>query len=280
VSGYRIAAIDLDGTLFRADGSVSARTRESLRRATLAGILPVIVTARPPRRIRDYCELLALTGPAVCCNGAITYDPARHAVLETAAIPAVVARALVEQLRMAIPGSTLAWEHGLRFGCDQNFPLAELFGSDEGDAQPPPGEIAKLLVYHPELGLATLLAHTKDIIGDAATATQSGDVVEITAAGVDKAAGVARLAIRHGVKPADVVAFGDMPNDAPLLRWAGHGVAVENAHPEALSAADEVTASNERDGVAVVLERLTRQARLPTDLLAHYMGLSIGIRWS
>ena len=54
----------------------------------------------------------------------------------------------------------------------------------------------------------------------------------------------------------EVVAFGDMPNDAEMLAWAGRGVAVANAHPDALAAADEVTASNDLDGVAVALERL------------------------
>jgi hydroxymethylpyrimidine pyrophosphatase-like HAD family hydrolase len=59
----------------------------------------------------------------------------------------------------------------------------------------------------------------------------------------------------HGYGPEDVVAFGDMPNDLPMLAWAGHSVAVGNAHPEVLGAVDEVTASNDDDGVAQVLER-------------------------
>jgi hydroxymethylpyrimidine pyrophosphatase-like HAD family hydrolase len=46
-----------------------------------------------------------------------------------------------------------------------------------------------------------------------------------------------------------------MPNDIPMLVWAGHGVAVASAHPEVIAVADEVTASNDDDGVALVLER-------------------------
>ncbi|MYV41288.1 HAD hydrolase family protein, partial [Streptomyces sp. SID1328] len=52
------------------------------------------------------------------------------------------------------------------------------------------------------------------------------------------------------------VAFGDMPNDIPMFQWAAHGVAMAGAHPELKAVADEVTLSNEDDGVAVVLERL------------------------
>jgi hydroxymethylpyrimidine pyrophosphatase-like HAD family hydrolase len=85
--------------------------------------------------------------------------------------------------------------------------------------------------------------------------TYSGErLVEISAAGVTKAFAVASLGVPAGA----AVAFGDMPNDVPMLEWAGLGVAVENAHPDAIAAADEVTASNDEDGVALVLERLAR----------------------
>jgi hypothetical protein len=72
---------------------------------------------------------------------------------------------------------------------------------------------------------------------------------------VDKGTGLAVVAAALGIEPADVLVFGDMPNDVPMLRWAGHGVAMANAHPDALAAADEVTASHAEDGVAQVLER-------------------------
>jgi hydroxymethylpyrimidine pyrophosphatase-like HAD family hydrolase len=58
-----------------------------------------------------------------------------------------------------------------------------------------------------------------------------------------------------------VAAFGDQPVDAGLLAWAGLGVAVANAHPAALAAADVVTASNDEDGVAIVLESLAAGVR-------------------
>ena len=67
--------------------------------------------------------------------------------------------------------------------------------------------------------------------------------------------GIDEIARPLGITAEDVVAFGDMPNDVPMLRWAGHGVAMGNAHSEAVAAADEVTAGNDDDGVARVLER-------------------------
>ena len=61
------------------------------------------------------------------------------------------------------------------------------------------------------------------------------------------------MARRYGVDPAEAVAFGDMPNDLPMLAWAGRGVAMANGHPAVLAAADEVTGSNDEDGVAAFL---------------------------
>ena len=80
--------------------------------------------------------------------------------------------------------------------------------------------------------------------------------LEISAPGITKASGLALVCAELGIEPADVAAFGDMPNDLPMLGWAGRGVAVANAHPDVLAAADAVTASNVDDGVAAHLEHL------------------------
>ena len=96
------------------------------------------------------------------------------------------------------------------------------------------------------------------MIGDAVDLTFShprGPGRDLAAPGVTKATGLAEVAARLGVAAADVIAFGDMPNDLEMLRWAGHGVAMGNAHPVLLEVADEVTASNADDGLALVLER-------------------------
>jgi hydroxymethylpyrimidine pyrophosphatase-like HAD family hydrolase len=81
-------------------------------------------------------------------------------------------------------------------------------------------------------------------------------LVEISAAGVSKASGLARFAARHGVDAADVVAFGDMPNDLPMLAWAGQPYAVAGGHPDVLAAVGRVVPGPEDDGVARTLEAL------------------------
>ena len=70
-----------------------------------------------------------------------------------------------------------------------------------------------------------------------------------------KASGLRELARHLDISDDRIVAFGDMPNDIPMLSMARHGVAMENAHPDAKSVADEITATNDEDGVARILER-------------------------
>jgi hydroxymethylpyrimidine pyrophosphatase-like HAD family hydrolase len=115
----------------------------------------------------------------------------------------------------------------------------------------------KLIGRHPTLTADELLALAQPVIGDLVTVYHSNGLrlVEAVADGVSKADGLARYAAGMGVAAADVIAFGDMPNDLSMLRWAGRGYAVANAHPSVLAAADGVVGSNEEDGVAEFLER-------------------------
>jgi hydroxymethylpyrimidine pyrophosphatase-like HAD family hydrolase len=109
--------------------------------------------------------------------------------------------------------------------------------------------------YQPDelLAIARELPPAREV-----TITQAGlGYIEICPPGVTKASGLAVVADCLGVDPRDVLVFGDMPNDLPMFGWAGWSrVAVANAHPEVLAMADEVTSSNDADGVAAYLDRL------------------------
>jgi hydroxymethylpyrimidine pyrophosphatase-like HAD family hydrolase len=117
--------------------------------------------------------------------------------------------------------------------------------------------ISKVLLRHPSLSDDELASAARGVVGSLATVTMSGPgTVELQPCGVTKATGLALAAAHLGLTPAATIAFGDMPNDIPMFDWAARGVAMANAHPELKAVADEVTLSNEDDGIAVVLERL------------------------
>jgi Cof subfamily protein (haloacid dehalogenase superfamily) len=257
----RLAAIDLDGTLLRPDGSLSKRSRAALERARASGIRTVLVTARGPRSVRVLAADLGLDGSAICSNGAITLDLSSGEVVRTQPLGTEIAARLVRELRSRLPGILFAAE-------TEEIVLEPGFAAWEWE--PPTGTryadglelvaepVAKLIVRHDTHALEAIAEAARELAGDDAAVTIPGPwTVEISAAGVSKAAALAELCAELGVEAAEVVAFGDYPNDLPMLEWAGHAVAVANAHPDVLAAADEVTASNADDGVALVLERLT-----------------------
>jgi hydroxymethylpyrimidine pyrophosphatase-like HAD family hydrolase len=104
-----------------------------------------------------------------------------------------------------------------------------------------------------------LLERARALVGDLAELSHSNSaesLIEIAAAGVSKATALELVCTERGISREHVVAFGDMPNDLAMLQWAGHAVAVANAHADVLAIADEVTAANDDAGVARVLERL------------------------
>ncbi len=263
----RLVATDLDGPLLGPAGTVSLRTRRALRAVSGAGVPVVVATGRPPRFVQAAFDSGALDASelhplVVCANGAMVYDPATRLVVDEQRLAPGVAAGIVDRLRAVAPGVSFGVEYGLAFRREPGFVLEGVpevgFGPvAHDDAALLGGGAGKLLAVHPELPLDRLHELAAAVVGSDATATHSGaHMVEIGAPGVDKGAALALLSSRLGVPAAATVAFGDMPNDLGMLGWAGHGVAVANAHPSVLDHADEVTATNAEDGVARVLERL------------------------
>lgn len=261
----RLVATDLDGTLLRTDGSVSERTRGLLAALPAAGIPVVMVSARPPRSLREIGARIGLQGIAIGCNGALIYDCAQDAILDHWPLSAAVATRLVIELRRMLPDAYFAVENGLTHGWERGY-LAIRGGQTESEhliadaltlCSAP---VSKLLMRHPSMSADELLAAGRAVAGDDAVATHSGArLLEISAPGVDKATALAALCARRAISPENVVAFGDMPNDVPMLHWAGRGIAVANAHREALAVAGAVTGSNDTDGVAAALEDLFKE---------------------
>ncbi len=259
----RLVATDLDGTIVRSDGTISRRTAKAFARAEEAGAVVVLVTGRPPRSVGAVAAATGHHGTVICANGALVYDLHDERVVESFLIPAPTVEEVVRILSSALPELGFAVEttdelyrsHGYRGGwiVDPHVD-AELLPLDEITKY----HAAKVLANHPTLDADALLARASELVSHLVTPTHSSGfgLVEMGARGVSKATSLARFAAELGIGAADVVAFGDMPNDLPMLAWAGRAYAVENAHPLVLDAVDHVIASNDDDGVAQVLEAL------------------------
>jgi Cof subfamily protein (haloacid dehalogenase superfamily) len=253
-----LVATDLDGTLLRSDGTMSARTEGVLAELDRRDVPVVMVTARPLRWMEDFWPLVGTHGMAVVSNGAIWYDVRSRRVRQVTGIEAEAGLAICRAISRAVPGAAFAIECLSGIRRDERFlepthvpedspvgPLADLWTEPA----------VKLMVRHeqmrdPESFRAAVIA----AVGEDATPTWSGDrLVEISAAGVTKASTLALVCAEVGVDAGEVLAFGDMPNDLPMLRWAGTSYAVANAHPDVIAAADHLAPANDDDGVAVVL---------------------------
>jgi hydroxymethylpyrimidine pyrophosphatase-like HAD family hydrolase len=126
----------------------------------------------------------------------------------------------------------------------------------------PAGPVLKVFVRSSALGQDELLARARRVVDPTeAEVTHAGlGFIEVLPPGVTKATGLAVALRHHGVDFADVVAFGDMPNDLPMLtavrEAGGRSVAVANAHPAVRAAAEHLTSGDDADGVARYLEAL------------------------
>jgi Cof subfamily protein (haloacid dehalogenase superfamily) len=260
MDGTRLVASDLDGTLLLPDETVSERTRAALAAARAAGVTVVLVSGRQPRSLGPIAERIGVGGIAICANGALVWDLDSGTMVDSTPLAADLAAGLVQALRDAIPGVLFAVELEDRFGREAGWNDGAAVAPDalEADAlELICGPVIKLLVRHPTLPFAEVAERARQAVGEDAVATWAGlRLVEISAAGVTKAFALERLCHRLGIAAAEVVAVGDMPNDLAMLNWAGTAVAVANATQEVLDAADEVTAANTDDGVALLLERI------------------------
>ena len=265
----RLVATDLDGTLLRTDDTISRRSCQALRAAEDAGIVVALVTGRPPRWMAPVADATGHTGVAVCANGALLYDMHTERVLSSTLLEPETQRWVAARLRQAVPDLRFAVEYGPGFGHEPGYRHGWSIGGSAVRVGPVEEILdrpaAKLLARHPAMACDELLALAVELVGAEVAVTSSSHeaLLEIAAPGVTKASALAGLAATAGVSAGEVIAFGDMPNDLPMLAWAGRSVAVANAHPVVLAAADEVTASNDEDGVPLVVERLL--AADPTD---------------
>ncbi|MFD5420680.1 Cof-type HAD-IIB family hydrolase [Streptomyces sp. NPDC127069] len=260
---YALIATDLDGTLLRAGDTVSARSCAALATARAAGARHIVVTGRPVPQIRHVLDDLGYTGLAVCGQGAQVYDAARGLLLHSVSMDRGLAEmalgkieAEIGEVYTAVNQEGLDAEMLIGPGYRMWHPhLPTVRVPKRGDLWSAP--ITKVLLQHPLLDDDELTRVARSVVGDLVNVTMAGEhTVELQPPGIDKASGLARAAEVLGLAASSTIAFGDMPNDVPMFAWSAHGVAMANAHRELVAVADEVTLSNEADGIAVVLERL------------------------
>jgi len=262
----RLVAVDLDDTLLRKDWTLSERTVETVRLVQARGVDVTIASGRLPRSAARYAEQLQIECPLICGHGAIVIDLKKDEILYYQGLPRDVALSVVDgiyalNLHCQLYYRGVSWTEkendlshymarlsGLRPSLTDFRSLLETDGSQ--------GMVDKVIA----VGSAEAIEEAYRNLGRqfgalAHIATSKSTILEVTALGVDKGRALCFLAAHLGIDRREIMAIGDGRNDLEMIKYAGIGVAMANAHPDLKEAASFVTYSNEEDGVAWALEQ-------------------------
>ena len=262
---FNLAFIDLDGTLLDSSCQISPRARAAVRALVARGVRVVLASGRPPRMVRQFQRELALTGAAICYNGAyVSEDPAGGALWERH-IPSADARDALALLRRHGLANVLCEADDGLAGELEDALLARAQRENWGlrvdttlDAALA-GKVYKLLAACPprkhEEITGLLLAALPGRV-EIVTSAPDAPWLEILPHGANKAAAAKFVCRTLGLRLAQAVAFGDAENDAALLAQAGLGVAMANGDARAKAAAKRIAPANDEDGLARVVEEL------------------------
>ena len=252
---------DLDGTLYRGDKSISRENREAIEYFKKEGGRFTFITGRMPYYATDAYKAICPNAPFGAGNGGALYDGERGDYAWTAEpLPQSVGE-LIEAVVAEIPEVGVQYaSHYETFFAREN-EMMVYFRAVTGVPNTTckigacPAPIAKILFG----GEDALMQRTERILRAHPRAAEFDFIrseerlFEILPKGISKGVAIEKLCAVLGIERKNSIAIGDYNNDVPMLREAGLGVAVSNACPEALAAADLITVSNEEHAIARII---------------------------
>ncbi len=259
---YRLCAIDLDDTLLSQDHQLSARNARAIAAVRQLGVSIVIASGRMYDTTLPFARQLELDTPIICYNGAMVRSAKTGEIWMQAKVPPELA----DEIR------DYACQHHLQLNYYLNDHLytaeytswMKLYNSRTGarvEVLPDFYNVLRgtsptklIFVDSPEKTDALLPVFREHFAGQLYVTKSNDEYLEFLPPTADKGKALAFVADRYGVAQGQTIAIGDSWNDVPMLRWAGLGVAVENAKPEVKAVADRIVGSNDADGVAFALQ--------------------------
>lgn len=281
---YKLLALDMDGTLLNNKKVITEEVRQEINNLLKKDIKVTIATGRFPASVWLHGQSLNLTSPLVALNGAVILDPVNGESIETSPLPSKVAKKIAD---FAQKNNVYVHFYGYNVlyvektnDMNQRWAIAnvvmdeakELTETNYRDqlAHFSLEEVGNLSDFvtkadHPALFKATIIDEDTDLIEklyqdisnwSELNVTRTGKRrFDINLAGVSKKTALIDICKRLGVKQREVVAAGDYDNDAEMISWAGLGVAMENGNDFIKEMADDITSSNEENGVAELIKK-------------------------
>lgn len=258
----RLIALDVDGTLLLPDKTISPRVIRTVQAAKEHAIV-LLASARPPRSLRAFQEVLGLTAPQVNYNGALVWDPSQNKALAHSPMAGPLVGELITLARSHVPAALVSVEFMDRWLTDRVDPrflteTARIFPPDfVGPLEAFIDNGATKLMLQAEAAQITLLRQALEVrFSDRVTLIRTDDdLLQLMDRNTSKWRTLRWLAGTLGVSPGEILAIGDNENDVEMIREAGVGVAMGNGTLDAISVADWIAPSNVDDGVAAAIER-------------------------
>lgn len=268
----RLIALDLDGTTLNTSGHISNFTRKTLEKAIANGIQVVIASGRArsalPADVLSVNEL----NYAITSNGSSIFTlPDFKRIFACDMTPETVDAVLSVASGCGFTYEAFIAGHAYTsqayYNCASDFGVPERMNTYVRNTRTPVPSMADFIHIHrheiegmdfiipDQVQKKTIRSRLLQIPDLYITGSESY-YLELAAGSVSKASALHALASRLQVKPSQIIAFGDGGNDLELLSYAGCGVAMANASPALLAAADDVTLSNDEDGVAHYLQKM------------------------
>ena len=260
-----LIALDLDGTLLKDDKTISPYTKDIIHKVKEQGHQVMISTGRPYRSSEMYYHELGLDTPIVNFNGAFIHHPLDerfeeiHSPLDLEVVKDIVETCHTYQFHNII--AEVKDEVYIHYHDEK---LLEIFSL--GNPKTTSGDLREylkqaptsLLIHAEEKDVDIIRKHLSDVHAEVIDHRKWGapfHVIEMVKYGLNKAVGVSRVANYLGIPAENIIAFGDEDNDIEMIQFVGVGVAMENAIDKVKSVANEITLSNEENGVGVFLEK-------------------------
>ena len=263
----RFIASDLDGSLLTSAGNVSNENRQAINKVMAEGLDLIFVTGRPTRWMDNIAQMTGHDGLVLCANGAVLYDLGTQEIVDAQIMNGEIGLLAAKRLQSVDPKITFAVELARK---SDEF-LVDLNYRPRWEPKVPPRKVSVEEMFETDLVVKFLARPSSDALHDADSFLHACDaaldgivdvthsdnldvLIEMSLLGTNKGTGLERVAQSRGINASEVAAMGDMPNDIPMIKWAGIGGAVANAHDWVKEAADIHLPTNDDHAFAYLVD--------------------------
>lgn len=270
---YKLIATDCDKTLIDSKGYLPDENRDVLRRLHNMGIHIIVATGRSDILAKDYLDELDIDCPVIGCNGASMCNFYTGENFFTKSMSEESLNSLFDIFNKHKLGSKIfttdtcytddkeLFDGGIQivtttYTKKMNYSVKYELVEDMHSVARLDDVLKAVVINNDRVSLLKIRDEINEKVKGVTAVQSNWNCIDINVKGISKGSAVAHYAKIKGIKPEEVIAFGDSENDISMIKYAGIGIAVENAEEDVKAAADMVTASNDDCGVAKALYKI------------------------